>query len=48
MFEISRNKGFDYMMPKPKEETKSLFAHQLKFKLLNKEFSFTFKVTQEE
>jgi hypothetical protein len=36
------------MMPKPKEETKKVFNHQLKFTLFNREFSFCVKVTQEE
>ncbi len=46
--DVSRNKGFELMIPKPKEEKENLFNHQIKFTLFNKEFEFSFNVTKKE
>lgn len=36
------------MIPKPTEESKKLFKHQIKFTLFKKEFEFTVQVLQQE
>lgn len=43
------NRGFEMMIPKKKKnETPSLFDHQLKFKLFGNVISLSLKVSKEE
>lgn len=41
---INRNKGFEAMIPKPKEE--KLPDHKIKLKLFGRTFNFSFSVTK--
>ena len=46
MSPINKNKGFEAMIPKPKEEPKpKLLDKKVTFRLCGKEFSFSFSIT---
>ena len=41
---LNMNKGFETMIPKPKENKKSIFFNEIKFKFMRKEFLIKFQV----
>ena len=45
---FSTNRGFDLMMPKPKDETEEEFNHTIKFKIFSKEIILSLKVNSKE
>ena len=42
------DRGFELMIPKEKEVTKSRFDYQIKFSLFKREFMLSFKVNRKE
>ena len=47
MINLNINKGFEAMLPKPKQKKEeALHNHVLKFRMFKREFEFSFKVNK--
>tara|TARA_B100000073_G_scaffold220343_1_gene183376 strand:- start:2058 stop:2192 length:135 start_codon:yes stop_codon:yes gene_type:complete len=44
---MMHNRGFEIMIPQPKEEVSLIHHHEIKFSLFGRTFSFRIKVTKE-
>ena len=44
----SGNRGFDLMIPKPKENTEEEFNHTITFKIFSKKITLSLKVNSKE
>ena len=42
------NRGFDLMIPKPKEEPQEDFNYKISFKVFSKQITLSFKVNSKE